>query len=71
MYQAATQTFPAYDSGMRRMVGTMIVNMKQRFAINAANRKLRSLNDHYLKDIGISRSDIPHSELQSPPAFHW
>lgn len=71
MYQATTQTFPAYDSVLRRTVGTMIVTMKHRFAQNAANRKLRSLNDHYLKDIGISRSEIPHTELQSPPAFHW
>ena len=71
MYHAATQTFPAYDSGWRRTIGTMIVKMKQRFARNSANHQLRSLSDHYLKDIGVSRSEIPYSELQSPPAFRW
>jgi uncharacterized protein YjiS (DUF1127 family) len=68
--QVTTQTFPAHGSAMRRVLGTMIVNVKQRFARNATERKLRSLDNRTLKDIGVSRSEITRAAIQSSQAIH-
>ena len=70
MSQAPTQTFATHGGTMRHVMGTMIVNVKQRFARKATERKLRSLDNRTLKDIGISRSEITRAAIQSSQVIH-
>ena len=70
MSQVTAETFPTHSGAVRRVIGSMIVSMKQRNARKATERKLRSLNNRTLKDIGISRSEITRAAVQSSQVIH-